>query len=468
MSAVQAVRHAAPAIDVATAHRSSRRAPVGPEPVVVDPTQVPAWAQLLHRSSKCGCAACGGRAPASPMPRALSSGSFLGPSAGSMSGIRIGAPQDAHEQEADRVADQVMRASFDGSAPAPTAPKVQRVATSRTAADHGPAPMVVHEAIRTPGRALDAPTKAFFEPRFGRDLGAVRVHTDPLAAESARAVHAHAYTLGPHIVFDAGRYQPATAVGQRLLAHELTHVLQGGGPAMTMRRDCDDPLFCTPYPNAGEISTAQAVLRTVYLPLDGVKYGLNAMGLFESFLNRKPGDSLVPTVFDDPANDIVQSFATSWATESDQDTVIDLIGGRLSRAPGPLRDDTPSMMSIANFLSPAEMDNRPINFSNPFSIAGHIAGGIGSSDAGNDSRKVSGNVTLERVTAFGSALYTKVETTLHYEIFDAIDFCPGDCGSKAEQLVTVPMSRLEASGEAYDVPFKVLFVPESRNKRFMA
>ena len=59
-----------------------------------------------------------------------------------------------------------------------------------------------------------------------------------------------------------------------------------------------------------------------------------------------------------------------------------------------------------------------------------------------------------------------METTLHYEVFDAVDFCPGDCGSSAEQLITIPMSRLEASGEAYDQPFKVKFVPESRSKRF--
>jgi hypothetical protein len=123
-------------------------------------------------------------------------------------------------------------------------------------------------------------------------------------------------------------------------------------------------------------------------------------------------------------------------------------------------------MSIANFLSPFEMDNRPINYSNPLSIAGHIAGDIGSSDGGADYRKAWGNVTLEKVPLIGSTGYVLVETTLHYEVFDAIDFCPGDCGSSAEQLVTVPMSRLEASGEAYDVPFKVTFAPESRSKRF--
>jgi len=125
------------------------------------------------------------------------------------------------------------------------------------------------------------------------------------------------------------------------------------------------------------------------------------------------------------------------------------------------------MMSLANFLSASEMDNRPINYSNPFSVAGHIAGGIGSSDAGDDYRKITyANVTLEKTTLVGSTGYVSVELTPQYEVFDAIDFCPGDCGSPAEQLITVPMSRLEKSGNAYDVPFKVIFSPESRSKRF--
>jgi hypothetical protein len=123
-------------------------------------------------------------------------------------------------------------------------------------------------------------------------------------------------------------------------------------------------------------------------------------------------------------------------------------------------------MSVANFLSSAELNDRPINYSNPFSISGHIAGGIGSSDAGPDSRKASGNVTLEKVPLIGSSGYVKVDTYLTYDVFDAVDFCPGDCGSPAEQIVTVPMSRLEAGGQAYDVPFRVTFVPESRTKRF--
>lgn len=88
------------------------------------------------------------------------------------------------------------------------------------------APPIVHEVLRSPGRPLDAPTRAFMEPRFGSDFSGVRVHTDGKAAESARAVHALAYTVGHDVVFGAGLYTPETLAGKKLLAHELTHVVQ--------------------------------------------------------------------------------------------------------------------------------------------------------------------------------------------------------------------------------------------------
>jgi hypothetical protein len=88
------------------------------------------------------------------------------------------------------------------------------------------APPIVHEVLRSPGRPLDAGAQKFFETRFGHDFGSVRVHADAKAAESARAVNAHAYTVGSSLVFAAGRYAPESGTGQKLLAHELTHVMQ--------------------------------------------------------------------------------------------------------------------------------------------------------------------------------------------------------------------------------------------------
>jgi outer membrane protein OmpA-like peptidoglycan-associated protein len=87
-------------------------------------------------------------------------------------------------------------------------------------------PPVVHEVLNSLGQPLDTGTRAFFEPRFGSDFSAVRVHTDAKAAESARAVNALAYTVGRNIVFGEGQHAPQTTAGRRLMAHELTHSLQ--------------------------------------------------------------------------------------------------------------------------------------------------------------------------------------------------------------------------------------------------
>lgn len=91
---------------------------------------------------------------------------------------------------------------------------------------------LVHAVLGTPGRALGEQTRAFFEPRFGRDLGDVRLHTDSRASESARSVNALAYTVGNDIVFGQGQFAPDTTAGQRLLAHELAHTVQQRGATM--------------------------------------------------------------------------------------------------------------------------------------------------------------------------------------------------------------------------------------------
>lgn len=92
-------------------------------------------------------------------------------------------------------------------------------------------PPIVHEVLRSPGQPLDTATRAFMEPRFGQDFSGVRVHADTKAAESARAVNAFGYTVGPDVVFGAGRFAPNSTAGSALLAHELTHVVQqAGGP----------------------------------------------------------------------------------------------------------------------------------------------------------------------------------------------------------------------------------------------
>jgi hypothetical protein len=76
------------------------------------------------------------------------------------------------------------------------------------------------------GRPLEPEVRSDMESRLGHDFGDVRVHADGQAGESARSVGAHAYTVGSEVVFQPSSWAPDSADGQRMLAHELTHVVQ--------------------------------------------------------------------------------------------------------------------------------------------------------------------------------------------------------------------------------------------------
>jgi hypothetical protein len=105
---------------------------------------------------------------------------------------------------------------------------VQRAARQGASASMDAAPLV-GDVLSSAGQPLDGETQRFFSTRFGHDFGSVRVHADAAAAQSARSINALAYTVGHDIVFGGGQYAPNTNAGKRLLAHELTHVVQQGG-----------------------------------------------------------------------------------------------------------------------------------------------------------------------------------------------------------------------------------------------
>ena len=136
----------------------------------------------------------------------------------------VGAVNDPLEAQADRMADHVLHA-----------PEASGSRGARSL--NSPAP-----GGEERGQPLDAGSRAFFEPRFGFDFSHVRIFSDETAAESARSIGALAFTSGSHIAFAGGRYQPGTGEGRRLLAHELTHVVQQSqAPAATPAIQRDTP-----------------------------------------------------------------------------------------------------------------------------------------------------------------------------------------------------------------------------------
>lgn len=144
--------------------------------------------------------------------------------------LSIGATHDPLEAEADRIADQVLTAPASVSFSRVSADAQRKTEVADETASE--APDSVDRALSSAGKPMDPSLRVDMERRFGHDFSQVRVHADADASLSAQDVNAQAYTVGRHLVFGAGRYAPTTHQGQRLLAHELAHVLQqtGGDP----------------------------------------------------------------------------------------------------------------------------------------------------------------------------------------------------------------------------------------------
>jgi hypothetical protein len=154
----------------------------------------------------------------------------------SMQRVAVGAVDDAREHEADRLAARLLheppgavRMPHGMASPVPTLSRK----THDNAAGHARTPVAMAAGM-TSGRPLDPATRSYFEPRMGRDLSQVRLHTGAASERLAHDLQARAFTLGNDIVFGKGQYQPDSGAGRELLAHELVHVAQSDGT--TIRR----------------------------------------------------------------------------------------------------------------------------------------------------------------------------------------------------------------------------------------
>ena len=171
----------------------------------------------------------------------------------------IGASNDPLEQEADRVADQVLAAQAN-PAVSGAPPHIQRY-TGQPSAAAGTAPASVDRVLASPGVPLATPLRREMEQRFGRDFSQVRIHADTEAARATRDVRARAWTIGRHIAFGPDRYAPESRAGRRLIAHELTHVVQQSASQAARVRDS----FGTPYGDA-QARLASAEVKTLSVP----------------------------------------------------------------------------------------------------------------------------------------------------------------------------------------------------------
>lgn len=144
--------------------------------------------------------------------------------------LKLGAPDDAHEHEADRFADGVLQRQCADCARQGDDETLQRQAEAGSGGGEvaaGTAAAI--QGRRGGGAPLPAAERGFFEPRLQTPLAPVRLHTDPASAQLADALGARAFTVGHDVFFASGEYRPASADGRHLLAHELAHVRQQAG-----------------------------------------------------------------------------------------------------------------------------------------------------------------------------------------------------------------------------------------------
>jgi hypothetical protein len=360
------------------------------------------------------------RAPAVDRPAGLPLWSAEGPVQFS---LRVNRPGDAYEQQAERMADQVMRS------PGPEAPnqrgscacgrpmgpdgmceeckrkqqaKIQRMpAGSRPAGPQTTAPAAVNQVISQPGRPLDSPTRHFMESRFSTDFSHVRAHHDPQAARSAEQINARAYTAGNHIVFGPGQYNPHNSSGQRLIAHELAHVIQqnrGVAPLVQRYTEAEiEECPCLDWTLVRMHAYAQSMVLGG--SLSGRGYASDFM---DQFLEEDTSDAFVP-------------FADVQADTGGQ-SAINVVTNRL----------------INQFVQAGEglECDTPTRISRSASAPGHFAHGTDLFYAmGAFNIRASGTATVTKTCYDGECSYIEIEVNINYRIDDLYDWKvdPGGC-----------------------------------------
>jgi len=453
-------------------------------------------------------------------------------SAKSSAQLSVSQPGDASEREAERVADVVMR--MPAPASTPSSPRlasasaggvVQRRCAEceeeskelkvqrKEAADTPhvtPAVAASISALRGGGSPLPASTREFFEPRFGADFSQVRLHTDTRAADTAKSISAKAFTVGRDIAFSAGQYAPESPEGQRLLAHELTHVVQQRGAEIQrapgdflddLGKDLEDlenlgkglakeveeqvrqqlralgalpgtgavftksgcpKNFCNPYADVALAKTNLVLAAPVLLAGIAKVVSPRVVPLWKDYLFG--GSS--------PQN-LTSSFGKDFTASKTTAAVTDFIVKQMKieiaanhkvilTSPGPVTVDLTPRMPKTLAAIDSQKHPHAMDFNQIGEIAGNIAGGIGKDQLSNsigatpspfnDDRTATTTAELTR-TATG----IRVKPNIVYKIHDTIDLCPGNCGAITEQDATIPLSRFEATGLSGDVPFEIEF-----------
>jgi hypothetical protein len=420
--------------------------------------------------------------------------------------LTVGSPDDPLEHEADSAADQVMRMPENSFIQrkcddCEKEENLQRKSLSESVTEaiqakgEGNSSVgastsnAIKSSLRS-GSNLDVQTNNFMSQRFGHNFDDVKIHNDSHAAQLSQDLHAKAFTVGKDIYFNQNQYNPNSEGGKHLLAHELTHVVQqkavdqrtvqrqlasepkidyvdqrDGAPHAT---SCTGPTgcpatFCQPYTSENMARSQRDKMMLILLSGIGVFVNSRVMPLWGEYLM---GGS--------PPQNLTSKFGTDFmlspTTASTTKFLTDSLKSKLTvNRPSFPTGSNVTVIDLKSVIGPeiaainTAGDPNEMNFNFPKDIAGNLAGGIGDNQTScmagkqpspfNDERLASGMATIVK----DSSGNLTVLPVINYIVKDTIDLCPGNCGTSAEQIATVPMSQFEATGISGDVPFTIEF-----------
>ena len=243
--------------------------------------------------------------------------------------LQVSTPGDQYEQEADRVADTVLRMPDENSLQRQPLEKEEKPIEKQAGEENemlqgkaedgnelevSPGLETEIDNLKGGGQPLPESVRAYFEPRFGSDFSGVRLHTGSDGAKAASAVNAKAFTLGSDVAFAPGQFSPETSSGRRLLAHELTHVVQQGGTPSTVQRV--DHVADTGFRYTPPSSVTRSIVEIqgiVGTSPDGV-YGENTRRAVENYQTKLKALSLYSDTVDGKWGKNTEAAHVAFAT----------------------------------------------------------------------------------------------------------------------------------------------------------
>ncbi len=251
--------------------------------------------------------------------------------------LKIGEPGDKYEQEADHIADEVMRMP-EPSVQRQVEPEeeeeemVQRKAIANPISsvsqkqDESEVSSLVDEVLRSPGQPLDRSTRDSMESSFGHDFSQVRIHSDKRAVQSNLALGAYAYTVGNHIAFGESRFSPGTLEGKKLLAHELAHVVQQSqvsGQLISAQFDFEEIGKAV----VGPTGLAPAVSKIGEIAQKQIEYATDSLKSFLNCISRELQKVSIPKIKLDRTLPLVPNYFILGVLEGIPSEIYETITG---------------------------------------------------------------------------------------------------------------------------------------------